>query len=171
MSEPRSARGPALALALLYAVYAGVSAYALMHLPEIVATHYNAAGVSDRWTTRAAHVAMMAVVALLLPLGTVGLMFKIRSFPDSLYNIPRPDYWLRPANRPALHAYFLRHGLWFACLAVAFVTVQLWLTVQANLTPGGRLPIAGTWGATAAFIGGTVGWIVSMLRHLRRGGT
>ncbi len=166
----KSYRNPAIVLLLLYACFLSVWASSGSHLPERVASHFNASGEPDGWMSRSQNQSFMLIFGLLFPWFVVALCFAIRFVPTSLINIPHRDHWLTPERRPETFNYLLRHSLWFASLAVGFVTGIEYLITQANLQKPPHLSTAGILGLLGCFVAGTAIWTVIMLWHFRRSG-
>ncbi len=166
----KSFRNPTIVLLLLYACFLSVWASSGSHLPERIATHFNGSGEPNGWMSRSQNQRFMLIFGLLFPLFVVALCFATRFVPTSLINIPHRDYWLTPERRPETFNYLFRHSLWFACLAVGFVTGIQYLTVQANLQTPPHLSTSGIFGLAGCFLAGTAIWIVILFRHFKRSG-
>ncbi|MBL9214792.1 MAG: DUF1648 domain-containing protein [Opitutaceae bacterium] len=111
------------------AVFLGLLALALAQAfwqharrPERIASHFDAAGQADRWTTRPARTAWQAAIVALTAALVQGLVWFNRRVPDRHSRLPHRDYWLAPARRAAtqdrLDAAFLAAG---ACLMLFFL--------------------------------------------------
>ena len=160
---------PWVAFAGLYLVYFILLFVSVSSLPDPLATHFDLAGHPNGWMGRPGYLAFMVLFGLAFPLFTAGLSFLSRFFPDRFLNIPRRHYWLAPAKRDETFAYLFHHSLWFACLALGFVTGIHLLTVQANRGSQPMLGLLGVLGLAATFLIGTAVWGVRMLRHFQRG--
>jgi uncharacterized membrane protein len=161
----KTLRTPALILGLLYLgflVYLKVSA---PQLPDRVATHFDGSGRPDGWMSRSSHLIFTAVLGFAFPMFVVGLCFVLRFLPDRGFNLPHRDYWLAPERRAETFAYFLRHSLWFACMAVWFVLGIHILVIQANGRSPARLSTPGILGLAGSFLAGVAVWVVSLIRH------
>jgi len=107
--------------------------YFYPQLPERMASHFNASGQPDGWSTPAAFVffdlgvtALLAAVFLLLPL------FLAR-VPTRWWNLPNKDYWLAPERRDQTVRLVRTQMLWFGAATLALLAIVKHLAIQANL--------------------------------------
>jgi hypothetical protein len=145
----RSAWKPALLLACLYAGYFAFLAWSVPSLPPRLATHFDAAGAANGWMRRADYVRSIAAAAFFVPLLPVVLFGLLRFLPARFINLPHRDYWLAPERHAETAAFFLRQGLWLACLQVALFAGIHYGTIAANLL---RPPRLSPGYATALFV-------------------
>jgi serine/threonine-protein kinase len=105
-------------------------------LPARVASHFNAAGVPDGWTTRSAYMWSMIGMTLGLPAFLLALFGITRNFPDSMINLPNRDYWLAPERRQDTHDSIFRYGIWLAILITAlFLGIHLSIVAANSAQP------------------------------------
>jgi uncharacterized membrane protein len=87
-------------------------------LPECVASHIDASGKANQWTSKATFVTGARMFFALIPimvlsLGAISLL-AIRTLPPGLVNVPHKEYWLAtPECREMLALLTLRFFLWF----------------------------------------------------------
>jgi len=103
-------RTPAFLLVLLYSCFFAHLAASSSHLPERVATHFDARGRPDGWMSRTEHLRFMAWFGLAFPLFVPVIVYVIRFLPDRLLNLPNRDYWLAPGRRTETMAYLFRRN-------------------------------------------------------------
>ena len=161
----RMLRTPLLVLGLLYLCFLGFLASSTSHLPEHVATHFDGQGQPDGWMGRDSLLRHMTVFGLAFPLFVPALMYITRFLPDGLWNIPHRDYWFAPTRRPETCAYCFRHSLWFASLALCFVTGIHYSIIQANKLGQAHLSTLLVLALAGCFLAGTAIWAASMVRH------
>ncbi|SPE61458.1 conserved membrane hypothetical protein [Verrucomicrobia bacterium] len=161
-------RNPAILLALLYLCFLGVWAWSGTQLPDRVATHFNLQGEPNGWMSRPANQVFMLIFGLVFPLFVVGLSFAAQFLPASLINVPNREYWLAPERANQTSGYFVRHSLWFACLAVGFVTGIEYSIVQANQQSSPRLSTPILLVVVGYFLAGTFVWVAVLFQHFRR---
>ena len=123
-------------LLLFLAVLAASIAHSLHYypqLPERMASHFNASGQPDGWSTPAAFLcfdigmnAFMAAVFVLLPL----FMARI---PTRWWSLPNRDYWLAPERLDQTIRLVRVQMLWFGAATLALLAVVKHLAIQANL--------------------------------------
>jgi uncharacterized membrane protein len=162
-------RSPALVLGLLYLCFFGCLAASRSQLPERVAIHFDGTGWADDWMSRAGYLRSAALFALVFPLFVPVIVYVIRLLPDRSLNFPSRDYWLAPARRDETMAYLFRHSWWWASMALCFVIGIHFLTIRANRLAPAQLSTPLVLALAGCFVAGTAVWVVSMLRHFRRG--
>jgi len=135
-------------------------------LPETVASHFNAAGKADGWSSRTTFTALylftVAIMALcfLLPMG---LLPKI---PDSMINMPRKDYWLAPERRDATFEVVREYMHWIGTATMLFLIYMFHETIQANLS--GTNKLGHFWWSLGAYTAIITVWCVLFYRHFLR---
>jgi len=135
-------------------------------LPDVVASHFDAAGNADGWMSKEAFfavdlgtVALTALLFLTLP--------RVR-WPDRLINLPHKDYWLAPERREETFRTFQRQMLVFGCATLAFLLLVMQWAIEANLDGSQTLAPGPIWWLLGAYGLFTVVWLVRLLRHFYR---
>ncbi len=108
-------------------------------LPERVATHFNAQGNADGWSSKGAFLWVYALAVLLPTALFPGLYLLVPVMPTSLINLPHKDYWLSPAMRPYTDEVIREFLLVLGHLTTALMFVIMQMTLQANLHAQPRL--------------------------------
>jgi hypothetical protein len=128
--------------ALVLLLAAADLAWHYPQLPERVATHFNAAGVADGWSSRRSYLTLtiinLAVLSLLFP----GLHLLVRILPPRWINLPRRDYWFAPQREHYTRARLGELILWVGLPMLATVSGLNHLALRANLT---GTPELGPW--------------------------
>jgi ABC-type Fe3+ transport system permease subunit len=163
-------RTPALVLGLLYLCFFGCLASSSSHLPLRVATHYNGSGQPNGWMSRDSHLRFMALFGLAFPLFVPAIIFASRFLPERLYHVPHREHWFAPARRTETLAYLFRHSLWFASLALCFVTGIHFSIIYANHLTQAHLSTLLVLVLAGGFLAGTAVWGVSMVCHFNHPG-
>ena len=161
-------RRPLIILIALLIGFGALVAFTWPQLPEKVATHFGVNGQADGWMSRTSGVFGLCLSALGVAGFVVGIMYAMRFFPRTTLNVPNRDYWFAPERREESFVFLLQHGLWFACLQIAFAAGLYWLIVQANLTTPTRLDGRMMGALTGAFLTGTAAWVVILVIHFLR---
>jgi uncharacterized membrane protein len=156
-------RVPLVLVGVLYLVLFAALLGTFERLPDRVASHFNGAGAPDGWMTRTDYLAFTTGLAIFLPGLVVGLCFALRFMPAWTFNLPNRDYWLAPERRAETFAYFFRHSLWFACLAILFVIGIHLTVVEANNNLPSRLSLPLLLLTAGGFLIGMVVWILKLL--------
>jgi serine/threonine-protein kinase len=147
-----------IALALLQA-----SHYAAL-LPEQIASHFDAAGRADGWSSKNSFLALNLAFVVGMALLFFGVTYLINTVPNDWINLPNKDYWLAPERRAATLNAISAQMEWLAAMTLALLLGMTQLTIQANLETGsGRLSggFGFLFGAYMAFFGV---WLVLLLR-------
>lgn len=143
------------------------SAFYYPQMPAVVASHFDAAGIANGWSSRnvffAVYLVMVAMVVGIfawLPRWS-GKRGKVRM------NIPNRDYWLAPLRREQTMEFLRRQMmlLGIAHLLLAIFSVQL--AIIANLKPEPRLH-AGMWWALGAYFLFVSLWVIRLVLHFRK---
>jgi XapX domain-containing protein len=161
-------RPPSLILVLLYFVFLRVWVWAGTQLPDQVASHFNGSGEPNGWMSRSSNQTFMLIFGLGFPLFVVVLCYVTRFLPASLINLPNKDHWLAPERRNETCDYLVGFSLWFACLALCFVTGLMYLIVKANHPAPPHLSMASILGLVGCFLAGTAIWVAVLFRHFKR---
>lgn len=111
-------------------------------LPERVASHFDAAGRADGWSSRSEYLTTwlwsLGLVALLIP----ALQWLMRVVPARYINMPRRNYWLAPEREACTRQAMSQ---WIFLLGVVLWGTMAFLhhlTLRANLGPE---PHLGSW--------------------------
>jgi hypothetical protein len=139
-----------LAFALLFTCYTGAS------LPQVVASHFNSAGVATGFLPRNIYLGA-AIALLLLPCIPLVLLPR-RSLrnPNARINVPNPTYWLAPERRAQTVDVIARSCTQFAQMLLVFLCYVHWLLVRANHTVPPTLSSGWFLAGLVVFLGLTV---------------
>jgi len=95
------------------------------HLPAVVASHFDTAGVPNGWSSRRSYGLLLGTIGVLLPLGMVVLVKAITVRGPHRLNIPAWEYWQRPEHGPEAVRRVRGYMWWLGCiLAGAALTVH-----------------------------------------------
>ena len=144
-----------------------IVAATLPRLPPILATHFNAVGTPNAWSSHAGYVTVLAVIGLLLPLAIVRMVGWFGVVRPEWLNVPYRTYWIEPARRAEGLSRILSHMWWLACLMAAFVLGIHLVLVGAHATVPPRLPMGSFLGVVTAFLTGLGLWIAAFYRVMR----
>jgi uncharacterized membrane protein len=117
-------------------------AIALMHLswaynqlPERVATHFDASGHPDGWSTREGFLGVYLVLVGAMAAIFGGLTALVPRFPITTISLPNRDFWLAPERRENTIRRLGEYLLVMGGITILFDVGVMHLTVQANRTP------------------------------------
>jgi uncharacterized membrane protein len=135
-------------------------------LPEIMASHFDAAGRPDGYQRKFG----FALTGVALCAGNLALFaalpLLLRRLPIGLINMPHRAYWLAPERREHSIARFCSMLDWFACATIALLVAVFELAVRANLA---RAPLAAgaIWFLLVSYLAFTAIWSVQLFRAFR----
>lgn len=134
----------------------------LGRLPEVVASHFDASGVPNGWSSRTGYAALLLLVGIILPLGIVAMVNGLtRRGPDRL-NIPARDYWTRPEHAREAIRRVRAYMWWLGCIMIGLAGVTHGLILAAHTRHPPHLSSRGiilVIGAAFLAIGAwTAGW-------------
>ncbi len=145
------------------ALFAFSVATSFPSLPERLATHFDAAGHPNGWSSRTAYVAFFPAFTLGVSGLVLGLTYSIRFFPSSTLNVPRSDYWRTPENYPRACVFIFRHTFWFAALMTLFMRYAHQSIATANLAAPPILNTGELNRSAGLFLAGLALWIFSLV--------
>jgi uncharacterized membrane protein len=119
-------------------------------LPARVASHFDAAGRPNGWSSKPAYFALQAFIVLVIAICFAALPAWIERVPAKLVNLPNKDYWLAPERRAATMASVASALTWFGCAGLVFILAVTSLVIDFNLGRERALPAIPIW----ALLGG-----------------
>ena len=150
---------PLLLLVVLYLMLFGALAFTRDQLPERVATHFGTGGIANGWMMRDHFLWGTAAFSLVLPAAVVGLCYVIRQLPVSMLNLPNREYWIAPERRQATYDFIFSRSLWFASIAVGFVTGIYFMILEANKHTTPQLSEETLLAFTGVFLAAMLVWV------------
>jgi uncharacterized membrane protein len=106
--------------------------YFYPHLPETVASHFDASGAPNGWMSKAAFLAIMVFVTMLSVGSTAGVALLLPHLQDSI-NIANKQYWLAPERRDQTMAFIASSMLWIACAVLVLLIVINYFVLRMNV--------------------------------------
>ena len=132
------------------------SLYYCPKLPAVVASHFDAAGQPNGWSTRTGFVLFQLAVAALITLVFLGLPLLFRGVPTALWSLPRKEYWLAPDRRATTIADLENRFSWFGVATIALILCVFQVAIEANLHPDHRLANSVVWPMLATYVVGAL---------------
>lgn len=152
-------------LLLLIVFFIGQLAYFYPQLPEKVASHFNASGQPDNWSSRNSFVIFTAIFGLFAAGFPVLVMFLIENAPFSLLNLPNKEYWLAEERRESSLAMIRQRFEWLSVGMLALINAVIYMTMQANIY---KQPISpNILFLIIGFFAFVVIWIISFVMKFR----
>jgi len=161
-------RVPRLVLLALLAACAIQAVYYYPQLPPNLASHFDAAGHANGWSSKAGFFVLQALILLVLAGAFAVLPARLHRFPNRLINLPHKDYWLAPERREATLGAVADAMTWFGCAALLLMLAVMHLVIRFNLERQAAFPSAPTWALLAGFGLCAVLLMVRLLRLTRR---
>lgn len=152
-----------LILLLIGLAFLQASHYAPL-LPERVASHFDAAGQADGWSSKTGFLAINLAFVVGMALLFLGVTLLINKVPNDWINLPNKDYWLAPERRAATLDIISGQMEWLAAATVALLVGLTQLTIQANLDAQAGLPGNAFWLLFGGYMAFFVVWLVWLLR-------
>lgn len=136
-------------------------------LPDVVASHFNAAGDVNGWMPKSAFAAI--AVGLLAMIVTVPLLVRgsVLRIPDSQINLPNKQYWLAPERREETLETIVNQQAVTAAALLGFLAITFHDLYQANLQPHPQMPNH-VWVYLALVVGISLWSVVAMIAHFKR---
>lgn len=150
---------------------AGLIAILLMTiggLPPVVASHFDAAGRPNGWSTRPVYVLVLLVIGVLLPLSIAWVIRGLTRQGVANLNIPARDHWVRPEHGPEAVRRVRAYIWWLGCIMAAMALLIHLLIVAAHAHDPPRLSSVGILLVLGGVVLGILGWAVGWYRLLAR---
>jgi uncharacterized membrane protein len=156
---------------IFYVLATGLIAVVVLtlgRLPAVVASHFDAAGVPNGWSSRPAYAGLLVAIGVLLPL-SISVLIRIltRQGPARL-NIPARDYWTRPEHGPEAVRRVRAYVWWLGCIMAGTALLIHLLVLDAHAHQPPRLSTSGIFLVLGAVLLGIAGWAGGWYRLLRR---
>lgn len=135
-------------------------------LPPVMASHFGASGIPDRWMPRGSFFAMLAAIKIGLPLVFLFSGSWLRLIPTNLINMPNRDYWLTPERKDESMRKLGSFMAWYGLMLAVFMGFVLELTIRSNLHRAPLNSIAMFVGLACLFAV-SIAMIVRMYRQFR----
>lgn len=157
-------------LALCAATAVGIGQIVLGYeaMPERIASHFDASGNADGWSSRESFATQMVVLHLVMAtvFGCIGAFLP--KIPDSLINLPHKDVWLAPGQRAETLAWMTNRLAWMAAAVQALFCAMTQLSLRASGDAENAMPAWTHWALLAAFLAFMGIWLAGFYRRFRR---
>ena len=146
------------------------SLYYYPRLPAVVASHFDAAGQANGWSTRTVFVLFQLSIAAVVTLVFLGLPVLLRGVPVSLWSLPHKEYWLAPDRQATTIADLEDRFSWFGVATIVLLLCVFQLAIEANFRPDHRLANSVIWPMLAAYVVAVLSFAASLIArylHIR----
>jgi hypothetical protein len=154
--------------AVLLAAVAAFIWRSSLSMPDVVASHFSAAGIPNGQMPREVYLGVMLGVGVCLPALAVGLSWLSMGRPNARINLPNGTYWLAPERRARTVARLRASMMGFGAGLAVFLAYCHWLVVRANLSQ--PVLLENIWFSLGliVFLLGTFAWICWLVLPYRR---
>lgn len=134
-------------------------------MPERVASHFNAVGAPNSWTSKNSFVFFTAVIGLFAAGFSVFVMFLIENLPVSLLNLPNKNYWLAEERRAESLSRIRTFFEWFSVGMLVLINAVFYFTLKANAH---KEPLSSAiWFVLIGFFAFVIVWIIVFIKQFR----
>lgn len=109
-----------------------VQVYYYPLLPPEVATHFNAFGQANGWSSKWQFCSFNVFLLFGMAALFHALIVFLPKLPSELINVPYRSYWLAPERKKETMKRLIRYLLWIGNLTMLFLFGMSYLIVQAN---------------------------------------
>ena len=138
------------------------------HLPDEVASHFNAVGQADGWMSKTAFVAVTLLIQIGLATMMLGFGWLIKVLPTSMINIPNRECWLADERREQTLGESESLMAWIAAGTAVFMMVIFYLTFDANVGEKKGLNSSASWSCAIVYMVGLLVFCVMRLKKYFR---
>ena len=146
----------------------GVVLVTLRRLPPSVASHFDASGTPNGWSSRLGYVLLLVVIGVLLPLSVAALVRRLTGQGPALLNIPARDHWTRPENGKEAVRRVRAYVWWLGCIMAGTALVIHLLVLDAHQHQPPRLSTTGILLVLGGALIAIAAWAAGWYRLLRR---
>jgi len=139
----------------------------LSRLPPVLASHFDARGVPNGWSTRPVYALFLIVIGVLLPLGIIWLITVLTRNGVTSLNIPARDYWTRPDRTQEAVRRIRGYIWWLACVMAITALLVHWSVLVANAKQPPRLQSSSFFAVLGAIVLALGIWTAGWYRLLR----
>ena len=145
-------------------VFIGSAIWFWVQAPDTVASHFDASGQPDDWSSKA------NTLGLLVPIGVgIPALFSIRwiweKLPSSIVNIPFKDYWLNSGERAYLYDCLMQFMRFTGgALALLLTSVLVMIMREGR---GATMPTGMTFLPTGVFLIIAAAALINLVLRLR----
>lgn len=136
-------------------------------LPPVVASHFDAAGAPNGWSSRSGYVTLLLAVGVGVPGGVIALVHGLTQRGPDLLNVPSRGYWRLPAHRDEAVRRVRAYMWWLGCLMTATALAVHCLVLQAQAVQPPHLSTRGIVVVLSSLLAAVAGWVAGWYWVLR----
>jgi len=155
-----------LALIALFVLSLAQSWAAYPDMPEQMASHFDAEGRADGYSSTDTFFTLFALLEALMVAMFLGLPCLVSRLPASMVNLPNRDYWLAPERVDRAQQLVAGQMSWLGLATLLFMILVEQSVIAANTTTGAGLDGLFSW-ALGGYLLYTVVWVFGLYRAFR----
>ena len=140
----------------------------LGRLPPVVASHFDAAGMPNGWSSRPAYALLLLAIGVVLPLMIAVFIRSLTRQGPARLNIPGRDYWIRPEHAPEAVRRVRAYMWWLGCIMTGTALLIHLLVLAAHAHQPPQLSTRGILLVLGAALLGIAGWTAGWYQLLQR---
>ncbi|HEX5472380.1 MAG TPA: DUF1648 domain-containing protein [Lacipirellulaceae bacterium] len=150
------------------AILFGIADTAVLYhrLPHRIASHFDAQGHADGWSTKQEFVAVAAATVAFVVALFIGVLFVIRIVPFNSINLPNKKYWMAPEREAQTRRYIENWTLTFAAITLWLLVLIFHDGLAANLRQPTHLEFA--WYFLGAYFLVVIVLLIQLIRRFWR---
>jgi len=144
-------------------------AYYYPQMPEVMASHFNGAGIPNGWASKAVFFALYAAIVFLLAF--VFLYVPKWSEKQSRFGLklPNKDYWLAPARIEQTQSFIKRQMVIIGVAHLLLTLLVIQMAINANFSESPVLDRRVSWILISYFLVLAL-WLIHFFFHFRKTG-
>ena len=143
------------------AVFAAAYFYSVYDtLPEVVASHFDANGNPNGWSSKQAFLVFFIGVSVIPAVLVFVVPAIIKALPVDLINLPNKRYWLNPERADKTLDFLTSRFAWFGCAVYGLMLYVFDYAVRTNLHPDHRPDPKSMWIGLIVFAAFAAVWSV-----------
>jgi uncharacterized membrane protein len=112
-------------------------------LPPVVASHFNADGVPNGWSSRQTYGLLQGAIGVVLPLSLIALVKAVTVRGPHRLNIPAREYWRLPEHAPEAVRRVRAYMWWLGCILAGMALAVHGLVLRAHRSMPPHLSTSG----------------------------
>jgi uncharacterized membrane protein len=156
---------PLILFVLLCVLLVGEAVYYLPMLPPRLATHFDASGRANGWSSQTGFRTVLTALIVIFTAMFAGTGL-LRRIPDRFMNLPNKSYWLAPDRRDQALAFICDWMRWFLVTVMSLLALVIGMILRANLVTPPHMPNSVVW-FLLAYLATSVVMVVVLVRRFR----
>jgi uncharacterized membrane protein len=154
---------PLYIVLFLFGLAIAQSVYFYPLLPDVVGSHFDAAGKVNGTSSKLGYFIIYFVSLAITSSFTLALPLFFKYLPTSVINLPHREYWLSGDRREESLQFLNVHFSWLGVATMLLMVVVFHITFLANLNSIKELSSPLFWALLGAFLLFTIWWTVLLI--------